>query len=153
MLDREARSTTGSDYGSSTGLSAARSTVSVDDLPESVTVLLKDLKARGIQVSDRATVLAYLAGHSDLVGTVERVSQAAADRLGARSELSLEIVRDPESGGQHLVLLARQQAYEPDLLRVLGDIMDAHWHPPADASGWFHLSTDFQPPRHSARGL
>ena len=54
--------------------------------------------------------MAYATEHLDLLDVIERVAQAAAMRLGSQSELSLEVVRDPESGGRHLVLLVLIEA-------------------------------------------
>jgi hypothetical protein len=132
---------------------AAQGRVSADNPPTPVSTLLGAVEQRGVLVHDRPAVIAYLAEHLDLLPVVDRIAGAAVERLGARSELSLEVVRDPESGGRHLVLLARQQRYEPDLMSVIHEVMETHWHLPAGASGWFHLSTDFQPPRLIARGL
>jgi hypothetical protein len=104
--------------------------------------------ARGHLAVDRPREVArYLTQHPDLIGAVQRVTRAARDRLGERAQLSLELQPDPEYRDKVLTLYVRQSAYDDDLLAVLDDIAQAQEIDPSASSGWFRLTTDFQPPR------
>ena len=71
---------------------------------------------RRVTVLERRPVLAYLRAHPDLLPVVRRVSDAAVERLGDRCELSLEVYRDPEHGGKHLSLYARESPNKDELV-------------------------------------
>lgn len=115
--------------------------------PRSVATLLARLPPGGLVVEGPEEVGHYLERHPDLFEMVERVTQAAAQRFGGRAQLSLELHRDPEIQDKLLALHVRQAAYDDDLLAVLDRIAEEQGVDPAAASGWFQLTTDFQPPR------
>lgn len=114
---------------------------------------LDGLERRGILIPDRRSVAAYLGEHNDLLPSIEQTAALASAQLGARSELSLEVVHDREVAEHHLVLVVRQAAYDPDLMASIRAVMDATWLLPPDTTGWFHVSTDFGPPRRGVRGV
>jgi hypothetical protein len=114
---------------------------------DDVASLVSYLEGQGVLVLDRRPVLAYLRAHPDLLPVVRRVADAAVEQLGDRCELSLEVYRDPEHGGKLLKLYARQSPNEPDLDFVIDAITERYWELPPGATGWFHLTTDFQRPR------
>ena len=114
---------------------------------DDVASLVAYLEGRGVLVLDRRSVLAYLRAHKDLLPVVRRVADAAIERLGDRCELSLEVYRDPEHGGKHLSLYARESPNKDGLINVIDDITEKFWGLPPDTTGWFYLTTDFQLPR------
>ena len=102
----------------------------------------------GELVVDRPEEVArYLERHPDLYETVQWVTRAATQQLRGRAQLSLELHRDPEIRDQLLTLYVRQAAYDDDLLAVLDHIAEEQGVDPLASSGWFRLTTDFQPPR------
>ena len=113
---------------------------------DDVASLVAYLEGRGVLVLERRPVLAYLRAHPDLLPVVRRVADAAVERLGDRCELSLEVYRDPEHGGKHLSLYARQSPNEPGLLDEIDAITDKYWQLPSETTGWFYLTTDYQRP-------
>ena len=114
---------------------------------DDVASLVSYLEDQGVLVLDRRSVLAYLRAHTDLLPVVRRVADAAVERLGDRCELSLEVYRDPEHGGKKLSLYARQSPNEDGLIDVIEAITDTYWGLAPEATGWFQLTTDYQPPR------
>ncbi|HZO29026.1 MAG TPA: hypothetical protein VFH48_23890, partial [Chloroflexota bacterium] len=114
---------------------------------DDVASLVSHLEERGVLVLDRRAVLAYLRAHKDLLPVVRRVADVAVERLGDRCELSLEVYRDPESGGKTLFLFARQWPNEPGLRDEVDAIMDSFWALPPEGTGWFQMMVDRQRPR------
>jgi hypothetical protein len=135
------------DEAESSASGAPTAPVRPEDDP--VVSLVTDLEGRGVLVLDRRPVLAFLRAHPDLLPVVKRVADVAIERLGDRSELSLEVYRDPEVRSKKLILYARQSPYEGSLLDVIHEIMDNHWQLAPGATGWFQLMTDYQRPRRS----
>lgn len=114
---------------------------------DDVASLVAYLEGRGVLVLDRRSVLAYLRAHTDLFPGVRRVADVAVERLGDRCELSLEVYRDPEHGGKHLSLYAREWPNKDGLIDEVEDITEKFWSLPPEDTGWFYLTTDFQRPR------
>lgn len=114
---------------------------------DDVASLVSYLEEQGVLVLDRRAVLAYLRAHKDLLPVVRRVADAAVERLGKRCELSLEVYRDPEHGGKHLSLYAREWPNESGLRDAIDTIMKEYWQLPPETTGWFYLTMDFQRPR------
>ena len=127
-----------------TGGTAATPVRPSDDEVASLVPYLED---RGVLVLDRRPVVTYMRKHPDLLPVVRRVADAAVERLGDRCELSLELYRDPEHGGKHLSLYAREWPNQPGLQDVIDVIMQEYWQLPPETSGWFYLTMDFQWPR------
>jgi hypothetical protein len=115
--------------------------------PRPIAALLARLPLEELVVERPEEVARYLERHPDLSGTVQRVTWAAARRLGGRAQLSLELHRDPEIREKLLTLYVRQAAYDDDLLAVLDQIAEEQGVDPSTSSGWFQFTTDFQPPR------
>lgn len=133
-----------SDANQPAGGRAAAATAQPGD--DEVAALVSYLEDRGILVLDRRPVLTYLRKHPDLLPVVRRVADAAIERLGDRCELSLELYRDPDHGGKHLSLYAREWPNQPGLRDGVDAIMEAYWQLPPETSGWFYLTMDFQRP-------
>jgi hypothetical protein len=113
----------------------------------SVNALLAQLPLADMVVDQPEEVARYLQRHPHLFGTVQRTTRAAVRQLGGRAQLSLELHRDPETRDKLLALHVRQATYDDNLLAVLDRIAEEQDVDPAASSGWFQLTTDFQPPR------
>lgn len=114
---------------------------------DDVSSLVAYLEDRGVLVLERRPVLAFLRAHPDLLPVVRRVADAALDQLGDRCELSLEVYRDPEHGGKHLSLYAREWPNKSGLIDAIDEITVKYWQLAPEATGWFYLTTDYQRPR------
>jgi|SRR5687767_5100854 len=146
MAMRRTRTTTdASNVEKPSGGRAATATAQPGE--DEIASLVSYLEGHGVLVLDRRSVLAYLRKHPDLLPVVKRVSDAAVERLGDRCELSLELYRDPEHGGKHLSLYAREWPNQPGLRDAIDVIMDEYWQLPPETRGWFYLTMDFQRPR------
>ena len=117
--------------------------------PKPDTPFLERLPLGDLVVDRPEEVARYLDRHPDLFGTVERVARAVTQQLRGRAQLSLELHHDPEIRDQLLTLYVRQVAYDDDLLAVLEHIAEEQGVDTSASSGWFQLTTDFQPPGES----
>ena len=88
----------------------------------------------------------YLFAHSDMMDLLLAVSNRAADCLGVRAQLSLELYTDPESDEQYLTLYVRQREYEDGIMDDIEGISEAYEALLAGVSGYLLVTTDFQPP-------
>jgi hypothetical protein len=114
---------------------------------ERVEAALNRVVASAVRVPRPAEVRGYLSRYPDILLGMERICTVAAGAFGATAQLSLELYRDAEFDHQHLTLYVRQDAYEDSLLEMLDQLMLAHEADLVGRSGWFLVTTDFQPPR------
>ncbi len=78
---------------------------------------------------------------------VVHVCDLASRCLGPQSHLSLEVYHDPEIEDEYLTLLVRQEIYDECLLDAIQDVRKEYQQELAGASGWFLVTTDFEPPK------
>ncbi|MBI2864726.1 MAG: hypothetical protein HYX94_09225 [Chloroflexi bacterium] len=109
--------------------------------------VLKSLKPKGILVPDLPEVTNYLLVHSDLVDLLPCVSAYARKLLGADTQLSLEIYRDPEIEDEYLTFCVRQDHYQGNILELIDRVYAACGNEFGRISGGFLMTTDSQAPR------
>jgi hypothetical protein len=117
------------------------------DLNSDVEAGLAFVRSEGIIIPDPEEVGGYLLAHSDLLSVLSKICAAAASKFGTDAQLSLELYRDPEINDDHLTLYVRQRRYRWDLLDIIDQILLAVEPTFSDKANWFHVTTDFRPPR------
>jgi hypothetical protein len=100
-----------------------------------------------VLVPNPAEVQDYLAAHPDMVELVERVSAAVARRFAGRAQVSLELYRDPEIDDEYVTLCVRQDPYDEDIMDQIDEAAGDYPAELAELSGWFLVTTDFEPPQ------
>lgn len=113
----------------------------------SVEESLNILRSLNVAIPQPALVRDYLIRHLDMTGLLVPICDAARQRFGARAQLSLEVYRDPEIEDEYFTLYVRQKKYDEDMLRQIKEIRKYYAEILAGKTGWFLLTTDFQPPR------
>ena len=76
----------------------------------------------------------------------EAAVAAALERVGAGTELSLELYHDPEIDDDHLTLYVRQEPYSERTRETIDEIGRAIRPVLRKASAWFSVTTDFRAP-------
>ena len=108
---------------------------------------LWQLHLQRVAIPDSGSLRAYLADHPDTVDALSCLGSAAARRFGERSQVSLELYRDPEVDDEYLTLYVRQEDYDQDILDQIDDVSERCEASLQNTSGWVLLTTDFRPPR------
>lgn len=94
-----------------------------------------------------AEVRDYLRGHDDMTDLLLSVGNAARQRFGMDSQLSLEVYHDPEAEDEYLTLYVRQKNYGARILDTIEEICSQYQAELGESSGWLLITTDFSPPR------
>lgn len=108
---------------------------------------LKKLADNGIVVPNPEEVTEYLRRYDDMLELVLEVCQLTRGCFSPATQLSLEVYHDPEIEDEYLTLYVRQEDYEKDILKKIKTILEGYGEVLADKSGWFLVTTDFQPPK------
>ena len=116
------------------------------DLTVRVATCLQDLQSQRVNLPGAEEVRAYLLRHSDLADVLVSVAEAARRRLGADTQLSLELYRDPEVADAYLTMYVRKRVYGADMLEQLDGLREDYESDLTGKSGWFLLTTDFRQP-------
>ncbi|MFH1909014.1 MAG: hypothetical protein ABIL11_16810 [Chloroflexota bacterium] len=119
------------------------STVITPSVEESLNIL----RSFSVAIPQPAIVRDYLIRHLDMTGLLVPICDAARQRFGVQAQLSLESYRDPEIEDEYLTLYVRQKQYDENMLRQIKEIRKSFEGMLAGKTGWFLLTTDFQPPR------
>jgi hypothetical protein len=119
---------------------------SYTDITLQIEMLLNWVLEHKVLISEPSKVREYLIRHFDLTGILRSTCKLALDRLGMTSQLALEVYRDPEIDDSYLTLNIRQHHYTQDILKKIKGIRDEYDIDLANSSGWFLVTTDFQPP-------
>lgn len=117
------------------------------DVTSEIEAALSRLGSEGIVIPQPATVRDYLLRYPDIADLLPSVSKVARDRLGMRTQLSLEVYRDPEIDDEYLTLYVRQDNYDEHILDLIESISAEYEDKLAGRSGWLLVTTDFRPPR------
>ena len=139
-------------------MSTAVSLETIAPPPAPCESLLHDVRAEGIRIPRPAEVSGYVERFPDLTQTIRKGCELAALEFFPSAVLSLELYVDPEIDDRYLSLYIRQAAYAPDVMERIERIQaeaDAHLYDSAWAAstGWFLITTDFQPPGETGYGL
>ena len=119
---------------------------SYTDVTSQIEMLLNWLLEQKIFIPEPPQVREYLIRHFDLTRILRSTCKLALDRLGITSQLALEVYRDPEIDDTYLTLNIRQHHYTRNILKQIEDLRAEYEVDLSDSSGWFLVSTDFQPP-------
>jgi len=92
----------------------------------------------------------YLIRYDDLIGILRSACQAALERFGVQSELSLEMYADPEIADEYPTLYIRQDPYSESILKSLEDLRVTYEVGLRQSPGWFLMTTDFRQPSSSS---
>lgn len=101
----------------------------------------------GIAIPDRAPVRDYLMRYEAVTSLLPQMCKDALDEVDEETRLYLERYIDPEFDDTHLVLYLRQTNYRETILDTIDRIRARHRNLPALGYRWFHVTTDFMPPR------
>src|SRR5574341_1900533 len=126
-------------------MSATLITETITALP--VEPLLEQLRAQGIRIPRPAEVRDYLTRYPDVVAVAGKASELASAEFAGRAELSLELYVDPEIDDRYLTLYVRQNTYDLDIMKMIERVQEGHDCELDGSSGWFLVTTDFQPPK------
>jgi|GEM_PF-1489539 len=108
---------------------------------------LRELRDLGVKIPNPAEVKEYLRRYDDMLGLVSAVCRVARTECFPNgTQLSLELYHDPEIEDEYLTLYVRQEDYERDILKKIKAILSGYGDRLADKSGWFLVTTDFEPP-------
>jgi hypothetical protein len=119
---------------------------SYTDITSQIEMLLNWVLKQKILISEPSQVREYLTRHFDLTRILRSTCKLAIDRMGMTSQLALEVYHDPEIDDSYLTLNIRQHHYTEDILKHIENLRDEYEVNLADSSGWFLVTTDFQPP-------
>jgi len=117
------------------------------DVTSEIEDLLSRVQSAVVTVPDPAKVADYLLAHLDMGGVLLSACGAACKSFGPDMQLSLEVYRDPEIDDEYLTLYVRPKKYDSTLLDRIDTVRAEYQGNLADKSGWFLVTTDFQPPR------
>lgn len=109
---------------------------------------LSEISQVGILISDYKLVRDYLIEYFDMVDILQEACRSAKNHLGERAQLSLEVYRDPEIKDEYLTLYVRQEHYDEDIMETILKISEEYENELVSKSGWFLVTTDFNPPKH-----
>jgi hypothetical protein len=109
--------------------------------------VLNSLLTAGIRIPVIPEVREYLTCYSDILKVLQTACRIAPERLGRETQLSLEVYHDPEIEDRYLRLVARSKQYDDAFLNAIDKIFDEYEQDLADSTGWFIVSTDFNPPK------
>lgn len=97
-------------------------------------------------MQDGEGVQSYLACHPDVINPVRALAIETQASARAGDTWSLELQRDPETGGEYLTLQLRRLVYDADTLQIADAVGLVAERALAGTSGWILVTTDFQPP-------
>jgi hypothetical protein len=104
------------------------------------------IKRCGVIVRGLAEVRDYLAQHPQMAPLAVRVCGLAKEMLAPGTELTLEVYHDPEIYDPHLVMYARQDVYDDDIMERIEEVRELYDDDFAAIPGRLHLTSDFQSP-------
>ncbi|MGF3497012.1 MAG: hypothetical protein ACQXXC_05220 [Methanolinea tarda] len=87
----------------------------------------------------------FLVEHHDLIDIIAFSCGQVCKRFNETTSLSLEICDDDSE--QYLALYVRQDEYQEGLLEIIDEISIKYEDLLSSRSGWFMVTTDFNPPR------
>lgn len=87
----------------------------------------------------------FLIEHQDLIDIIAFSCGQVCQRFEETTSLSLEICADDNE--QYLALYIRQDEYQKGLLKIIDEISIQYEDLLPSRSGWFMVTTDFNPPR------
>jgi hypothetical protein len=108
--------------------------------------LLEQLRAQGIRIPRPAEVRDYLTRYPDVIASVRNASAVAVPAFAGKAVLSLELYVDPEIEDRYLTLYVRQNTYDQDIMERIERVWESYDCELDASSGWFLITTDFQPP-------
>ena len=117
------------------------------DLLTSIDHILEELEGRGVTLVDCDALRSYLAHHAAAADILLPALDVTRSHLGKTPQLSLEIYRDPEIGGEQLSLYVRSNEYSEHFLEGLQVATEEVRRLRAGKDDNFLVTTDFQPPR------
>jgi len=117
------------------------------DVTSEVERAISAIAAASVQIPRTEEVRDYLSRYPELTDFVERAALSAERRFGGRAVLSLELYRDREIEDEYLTLYVRMAKYSPDIMEAIAEIRGEFGEELAGIHGWFHVGTDFRPPR------
>jgi hypothetical protein len=97
-----------------------------------------------IKSSDPLGIYYFLIGHRDLIDIVAFACQESVRRFRKKTQLFLEVCNDEEEN--YLALYVRQERYQKNIIAVIDDISKKYEYLLPLRSGWFMITTDFNPP-------
>src|SRR2546430_14209428 len=121
----------------------ARSTIAVTSQIEPLLIWLLE---QGVLIPQPLRVRNYLFRYFDLTRILRPVCKVIMDRISMNIQLTLELYCDPEIKDEYLVLYLRQNGYSEYILKFIEELRSEYEIDLADSSGWFLVTTDFQPP-------
>jgi len=99
-----------------------------------------------IEIQNVTEVKYYLRSHEDILDLVCGVCKGVREYFTSNTQLSLEVYHDPEIEDEYLTLYVRQEDYERDILKKIKVILLGYSDFLKGKSGWFLVTTDFEPP-------
>jgi hypothetical protein len=108
--------------------------------------MLGSIRREGIIVSNPNEIQDYLLYHSDMIEFLKLIITVSLDKFDYKTQLELKIYNDPEIDDSYLALYLRQEEYDANILEAIEDVCIEFEDELADKSGWFELTTDYQPP-------
>jgi len=87
----------------------------------------------------------YLLRFPRLGISVPSITRNVREKLGPKTEISLEVYTDPEIQDEYLVLYARRSEYNPEFLQALSELGSQCADLIPLDSGWLVITTDFRP--------
>ena len=89
----------------------------------------------------------YLLQHFDMLKLLPLVCKIAIDRVGASSQLSLEVYHDPEIHDEYLTLYIRRPDYDESVSKLIEEVSSECQEHLSDSTGWLLVTTDFRAPQ------
>jgi hypothetical protein len=105
------------------------------------------LDSEAAQVASDPAIDGYLTEHPTLRSLLSRICEQARAEFGHRSELTLELYRDPEIDDRYLTLLVRQPQYEANIVERLDQLAAQFADELDQCTGDLLVTTDFRPAR------
>jgi hypothetical protein len=102
--------------------------------------------AEVVHVPNVTEIHGYLKDHIALSRLLPSFCLQVRKEFGPDTELSLELYRDPESGGRYPTLYVRQVHVDPRLMDRIEKVSKLFWPRLEKVSGDFLLTTDFRRP-------
>ena len=89
----------------------------------------------------------YLYSYPDIAELSLKVSDSIYQYFDFRAQLSLEIEDDEVPNSEYLVMYVRVPEYDNSVMDRIRKIRDGYYALLDNTTGWFLLTTDFNPPR------
>jgi hypothetical protein len=108
---------------------------------------IERVEAQHVKLGDREALRSYLARHTLAADILLPAAAIARSHLGDTPQLSLEVYRDPEFGGEQLSLYVRSEHYSASFLNSLQAAAAEVGSVRAGKDETFLVISNFQPPR------